>query len=102
MILALVIVWLVVIGATAVWVGLKGWRLYKLTRRVQAEIEHHVIQANLHQLPSRLDELKQRQERMNEALDRLRRSVAELRVLLDAFADVRGRLPGASSMFRRA
>jgi chromosome segregation ATPase len=102
MIVALAIVWLVVVLGVTLWVALRGWRLYKLTRRVQAEIEHHVIQAKLNQLPGRLEELKQRQERMNEALDRLRRSVAELRVLLDAFADVRGRLTGARSMFRRA
>jgi chromosome segregation ATPase len=100
--LGLVIAWLVVVGGATVWVALRGRRLYKLGRHVQAEIEHHVFQAKLQQLPAKLEELKERQEHMNEALDRLRRSVAELRVLLDAIADVRGRLTGMTSMFRRA
>jgi hypothetical protein len=97
--LALIIVWLAVVLATAAWTGLRGWRLWVAARAAQSDVERHILHAELERLPGRLAELERGQARLSEALHRLQVSVAEFRVLWQALTTVSGRLTSARAFF---
>ncbi len=61
MLLALIILWLVVVVATSVWVGLRGRRLAVSARAAQAEVDRCMEASQLDLLPAKLEELQRRQ-----------------------------------------
>lgn len=99
MVLAVIIAWLVVVLGTSAWVGLRGWRLWVLARTAQSDVQQHVMQAQLKQLPDRLAELERRQQQLAEVMARLQTSIAEFAVLWRAFSMVTGQVRGARSFF---
>jgi hypothetical protein len=99
MVLALIIAWLVVVLGTSAWVGLRGRRLWVLARAAQSDVEHHVMQARLKELPDRLAELERRQQQLAEVMARLQTSIAEFVVLWRAFSTVSDQVRGARSFF---
>jgi hypothetical protein len=99
MVLALIIAWLVVVLGTSAWVGLRGRRLWVLARTAQSDVEKHVMQAQLKELPDRLAELERRQQQLAEVMARLQTSIAEFAVLWRAFSMVSGQVRGARSFF---
>jgi hypothetical protein len=99
MVLAVVIAWLAVVLAASGWVGLRGWRLWRVARAAQSEVESHMLQSQLEQLPERLAELERRQQRLTEVLARLQASIAEFAVLWRALRIVTGQVAGVRSFF---
>jgi hypothetical protein len=99
MVLALIIAWLVVVLGTSAWVGLRGRHLWVLARTAQSDVEQHVMQAQLKELPDRLAELERRQQQLAEVMARLQTSIAEFAVLWQAFSTVSGQVRGARSFF---
>jgi hypothetical protein len=99
MLWVLVIAWLVVVAAASVWAGMRGYRLMRVARAAQAEVEQHLIHSRLELLPERLAELERRQHELQEVLARLQRAVAEFMVLWSALAAVRGQVSTARSFF---
>jgi hypothetical protein len=91
MLLAVIIAWLVVVLFAVGWVALRGWRLWKAARSAQSDVERHMLNAGLAQLPERMAEL--------EAMSRLQTSVAEFRVLWLALTAVTGRFTAARGFF---
>jgi hypothetical protein len=74
--------------ATAVVKGLRGWRTLKGLRRGLEEATGQVLAATA-AAERRAGELTDRLELLTQATDRLERSLAELRVLGSAAAEVR-------------
>jgi hypothetical protein len=99
MLLAVIIAWLLVVLFAVGWVALRGWRLWKTAQAAQSDVERHMLNAGLAQLPERIAELEQRQARLAEAMSRLQTSVAEFRVLWLALTAVTGRLTAARGFF---
>ena len=99
MLLAVIIAWLLVVLFAIGWVALRGWRLWKTARAAQSDVERHMLNAGLAQLPERMAELEQRQARLAEAMSRLQTSVAEFRVLWLALTAVTGRFTAARGFF---
>ena len=93
MLLVVIIVWLVIVGATSVVVGIQGARTFKRARVAQREIEGRVRaleEGGLASLLAKTELLAGKTAEMQAALDRLSRSLRRLRRLMDAFT--RGRL----------
>ena len=101
MLLLLVIVWLVVVLVLAAWVGTRGWRLWKLARATQGEVDQRLAGARLQELPGRIAELERKQQLLTEALERLRRSTAEFMVLWSAVSGVRRQVGDARGFFTK-
>ena len=99
MLLALIILWLVVVVATSVWVGLRGRRLAVSARAAQAEVDRYMQASRLDLLPAKLEELQRRQHVLKEALARLQASIAEFMVLYHSLDGVRRQLTSARSFF---
>ena len=99
MLLALIILWLVVVVATSVWVGLRGRRLVVSARAAQAEVDRYMEASQLDLLPAKLEELQRRQHVLKEALARLQASIAEFMVLYRSLDAVRRQLTSARSFF---
>ena len=99
MLLALIILWLVVVVATSVWVGLRGRRLVVSARAAQAEVDRYMEASQLDLLPAKLEELQRRQHVLKEALARLQASIAEFMVLYHSLDAVRRQLTSARSFF---
>jgi hypothetical protein len=99
MLLALIIAWLAVVLFGGCWAALRGWRFWKTARAAQSDIESHMLQAELAQLPDRMAELERQQARLAEAMSRLQASVAEFRVLWLALTAVTGRFTSARGFF---
>ncbi len=99
MLLALIILWLVVVVATSVWVGLRGRRLAVSARAAQAEVDRYMEASRLDLLPAKLEELQRRQHVLKEALARLQASIAEFMVLYHTLDAVRRQLTTARSFF---
>ena len=99
LLLALIILWLVVVVALSVWVGLRGRRLAVSAKAAQAEIDRCMEASQLGQLPAKLEELQRRQHVLKEALARLQISIAEFMVLYRSFDAVRRQLTSARSFF---
>ena len=97
-VLGLVIAWLLAVVGTAVWVGIRGRRLYVVTRTAQAGFAQFDRTA-LEQLPECLEELERSQARLAEAIAGLQAAVAEFMVLWRAFSSVTGQLQGIRSFF---
>jgi hypothetical protein len=97
--LALIILWLVVVVATSVWVGLRGRRLVVSARAAQAEVDRYMGASQLDLLPAKLEELQRRQHVLKEALARLQASIAEFMVLYRSLDAVRRQLTSARSFF---
>jgi len=97
--LALIILWLLVIVATSVWVGLRGRRLVLSAKAAQAEVDRYMEASQLDLLPAKLEELRQRQHVLKEALARLQASIAEFMVLYRSLDGVRRQLTSARSFF---
>jgi uncharacterized membrane protein len=93
--LALIILWLVVVVATSVWVGLRGRRLVVSARAAQAEVDRYMEASQLDLLPAKLEELQRRQHVLKEALARLQASIAEFMVLYRSLDAVRRQLTSA-------
>ena len=99
MLLALITLWLVVIVATSVWVGLRGRRLAVSAKVAQAEVDRYMEASQLDLLPAKLEELQRRQHVLKEALARLQVSIAEFMVLYRSLDAVRRQLTSARSFF---
>ncbi len=99
MLLAVIAAWLVVVLTATAWTALHGRRLWVTARAAQSDVERHVVNAGLAQLPERMAELERRQAKLAEAMTRLQASVAEFRVLWDAIAAVAGLLTGTRALF---
>ena len=99
MLLALIILWLVVVVATSVWVGLRGRRLAVSARAAQAEVDRYMAASQLDLLPAKLEELQRRQHARKEVLARLQVSIAEFMVLYRSLDAVRRQVTGARSFF---
>ena len=99
MLLAVIAAWLVVVLTATAWTALRGRRLWVTARSAQSDVERHVVNAGLAQLPERMAELEQRQARLAEAMARLQASVAEFRVLWNAISSVTGILTGTRAFF---
>jgi hypothetical protein len=97
--LALIILWLVVVLATSVWVGLRGRGLAVSARAAQAEVDRCMEASQLDLLPAKLEELQRRQHVLKEALARLQVSIAEFMVLYHSLDAVRRQLTSARSFF---
>jgi uncharacterized protein YlxW (UPF0749 family) len=96
---AVIVLWLVVVLATCVWAGLRGRRFFVTARAAQSDVQRHIVNAELEQLPERLAELEERQERLAEAIERLQASIAEFLVLWRALTGVSDRLTSARTFF---
>jgi ABC-type phosphate transport system auxiliary subunit len=99
--LLLIIAWLVVVLPMSAWVGLRGWRLWKTARSAQRQVEGHLSDARLQDLPDRIAELERGQQRLADALARLQTSVAEFAVLWHAVGGVRHQAAGVRGFFRK-
>ena len=99
MLLALIILWLVVVVATSVWVGLRGRRLAVSAKAAQAEVDRYMAASQLDLLPAKLEELQRRQHVLKEALARLQVSIAEFMVLYRSLDAVRRPLTSARNFF---
>src|SRR3954453_16988722 len=97
--LALIILWLVVVVATSVWVGLRGRRLAVSAKGAQAEGDRYMEAAQRGLVPAKLEELQLRQHVLKEALARLQVSIAEFMVLYRSLDAVRRQLMSARSFF---
>jgi chromosome segregation ATPase len=95
----MIVLWLVVVLAASVWAGLRGRRFLVTARAAQSDVQRHIVNAELEQLPERLAELEARQERLAEAVARLQASIAEFRVLWQALTSASGRLTSARTFF---
>ncbi len=92
MLLVVIIVWLVVVGATSTVVGVQGARTYKRVRTTRTSIEAQVRsieEGGLASLLTKAEQLAGKTAEMQAALERLEKSLGRLRRLLHAFT--RGR-----------
>jgi site-specific recombinase len=90
--LVVIIVWLVVVGATSTVVGVQGARTYKRVRTTRTSIEAQVRsieEGGLASLLTKAEQLAGKTAEMQAALERLEKSLGRLRRLLQAFT--RGR-----------
>jgi hypothetical protein len=90
--LVVIIVWLVVVGATSTVVGVQGARTYKRVRTTRTSIEAQVRsieEGGLASLLTKAEQLAGKTAEMQAALERLEKSLGRLRRLLHAFT--RGR-----------
>ena len=92
MLLVVIIVWLVVVGATSTVVGVQGARTFKRARTTQRSIEERVRaleEGGLATLLTKTEQLAGKTAEMQAALERLQLSLERLRRLFQAFS--RGR-----------
>ena len=99
MLWALVIAWLAVVATATAWAGVRGYRLMRVAKAAQTQVEQHMIHSRLDLLPERLAELERRQHELQEVLARLQRAVAEFMVLWSALGVVRGQVATARGFF---
>ena len=89
MLLVVIILWLVIVGATSTVVGVQGARTFKRARSTQKDIEERVRgleEGGLATLLIKTEQLSGKTAEMQAALERLRQSLERLRRLFDAFS----------------
>ena len=82
----LVLIWLVVVGVPAGYVGTRGIKTARRASKLQAEIQAQVAAmqtGGLATLASRQAELQQNLQRLTTAMNRLNTSLDTLRMLID-------------------
>jgi hypothetical protein len=92
LLVALAVAWVVVVGGALAVVGVRGWRLFRRLRAVQAELEGRVTslrEGGVAELERRAALLQERQLRVQAAVADLQVSLAGARVLLAAWSDAR-------------
>jgi hypothetical protein len=73
-----VIVWLVVIGALSIWVGLRGWALYGRVRALQSEVERQVPRERIDEINIKVARLKEKQAVLQAAVADMQESLHHL------------------------
>jgi uncharacterized small protein (DUF1192 family) len=92
LLVVLAVAWVVVVGGALLFVGVRGWRLFRRVRAVQAELESRVSalqEGGVASLERRTALLQERQARLQAAVADLQVSLAGARVLLAAWSDAR-------------
>lgn len=89
MLWVVVIVWLLVIGAVSVWLGLRAAETFRRMRVAQVELNAQVVALQAGGLPKlarRTAELQRQIAELERAFNRLNRALEGLRILLAAWS----------------
>src|SRR5437764_14435267 len=104
MLLWLTIAWLVLVGASLAFLGIRGAATYRRARTVSDSLQAQVTaleEGGLTTLAARTAELQRRIEQLRLQMDRLARSLAGLRILLRAWNAATGPFLTAPRLPRR-